>query len=43
MLEGPAGAAGELGDDDVAVAKEVDVEIDVVYRLRRVSFRISKR
>jgi hypothetical protein len=38
MLEGPAGAAGELGDNDIAVAEKVDVEIDVVDGLRKVSF-----
>jgi hypothetical protein len=35
MRECPAGAAGEFGDDDVAVAEEVDVEVDVVDWLDR--------
>jgi len=33
MFEGPACAAGEFGDDDIAVSEEVDVEINVVYGL----------
>jgi hypothetical protein len=37
VLESPAGAAGELGHDDVAVAEEVDVKVDVVDGLRLVS------
>jgi len=30
VRESPAGAAGEFGDDDIAVAEEIDVEVDVV-------------
>jgi hypothetical protein len=33
MFEGPACAAGEFGDDDIAVSEEVDVEIYMVYGL----------
>lgn len=35
VRESPAGAASELGYDDVAVAEEVDVEVDVVDGLWR--------
>lgn len=37
VLEVPAGAAGQFGYNDVAVAEEVDVKIDVVYWLVHVS------
>jgi hypothetical protein len=30
VIQFPACAARELGDDDVAVAEELDVEVDVV-------------
>lgn len=30
MLECPACAASELGDNDIAISKEVDVEVDVM-------------
>jgi hypothetical protein len=33
VLQCPTCAARKLGNDDVAVAEEVDVEIDVVNRL----------
>lgn len=33
VLQVPAGASAELGDDDVAVAEEVHVEIDMGARL----------
>jgi len=39
VLEGPAGATGELGYDDVAVAEEVDVKVDVVDWLERISIQ----
>jgi len=39
VLEGPAGATSELGYDDVAVAEEVDVEVDVVDGLERISIQ----
>lgn len=34
VVQRPAGAARELGDDDVAVAEELDVEVDVVDGLQ---------
>lgn len=37
VLEGPASAACEFGNDDVAVTEEVDIEIDVMDGLGRVS------
>jgi hypothetical protein len=30
VFQGPAGAASELGDNDVAVAEELNVKVDVV-------------
>lgn len=33
VLETPAGAARKLGDDDITVAEELHVEVDVVDRL----------
>ena len=33
MCEVPAGALAELGDHDVAVAKEIDVKVHVGARL----------
>lgn len=40
VLQVPPGATAELGDDDVAVAQEVDVEVDVAHgRARDVDLR----
>ena len=37
MLQVPAGSSGELSDDCVTVAHEIDVEVDVVDWLEKVS------
>ena len=36
MLEVPAGSFAELRDDNVAVTKEVNIEVDMSTRLARV-------
>jgi hypothetical protein len=35
VLEFPTSAAGKFSDNDIAVTKEVDIEVDVVNRLER--------